>query len=104
MVLEYDGSRYCGWQSQPEGCSIQDVLETALSRIAQEEIRIITAGRTDSGVHALYQVVHFDTAAQRLLESMFEKRLISLSEFNKITMLNRQSFSPALASIMPENR
>lgn len=65
LVLEYDGSRYCGWQSQPEGCSIQDVLEIALSRIAHEEIRIITAGRTDSGVHALYQVVHFDTAAQR---------------------------------------
>ena len=65
LVLEYDGSRYCGWQSQPEGCAIQDVLETALSRIAQQEIRIITAGRTDSGVHALYQVVHFDTAARR---------------------------------------
>ena len=65
LVLEYDGSRYCGWQSQPEGCAIQDVLETALSRIAQEEIRVITAGRTDSGVHALYQVVHFDTAARR---------------------------------------
>jgi len=63
--LEYDGSRYCGWQSQPEGCAIQDVLETALSQIAHEEIRIITAGRTDSGVHALYQVVHFDTVARR---------------------------------------
>ncbi|QOJ23505.1 MAG: tRNA pseudouridine(38-40) synthase TruA [Gammaproteobacteria bacterium] len=65
LVLEYDGSRYCGWQSQPQGCSIQDVLETALSKIAQEKIRIITAGRTDTGVHALYQVVHFDTLAQR---------------------------------------
>ena len=63
--MEYDGSRYCGWQSQPEGCAIQDVLETALSQIAHEEIRIITAGRTDSGVHALYQVVHFDTVARR---------------------------------------
>ncbi|MBS0298604.1 MAG: tRNA pseudouridine(38-40) synthase TruA [Proteobacteria bacterium] len=65
LVLEYDGSRYCGWQSQPQGCSIQDVLETALSAIAQEKIRVITAGRTDTGVHALYQVVHFDTLAQR---------------------------------------
>lgn len=65
LVLEYDGSRYCGWQSQPEGCSVQDALETALSKIAKEAIRVITAGRTDAGVHALYQVVHFDTLAQR---------------------------------------
>lgn len=42
--------------------------------------------------------------AQRILDSMLQKGLISLSEFNKITLLNRQSFSPALASIMPENR
>ncbi len=65
LVLEYDGSHYCGWQSQPEGCSIQDELETALTRIAQEKIRVITAGRTDTGVHALFQVVHFDTQAKR---------------------------------------
>lgn len=65
LVLEYEGSRYCGWQSQPDGCSIQDALETALSGIAQEKIRVITAGRTDTGVHALYQVVHFDTLTRR---------------------------------------
>lgn len=69
LVLEYDGSRYCGWQSQPENCSIQDALETALSKIAQEKIRVITAGRTDAGVHALYQVVHFDTFAQRSINA-----------------------------------
>lgn len=65
LVLEYDGSRYCGWQSQSNGCSIQDVLEIALSKIVKEEIRVVTAGRTDTGVHAFYQVVHFDTFAQR---------------------------------------
>lgn len=65
LVLEYDGSRYCGWQSQSEGCSIQNAIETALSKIAKEEIRVVTAGRTDAGVHALHQVVHFDTLAQR---------------------------------------
>lgn len=69
LVLEYDGGRYCGWQSQPQGCSIQDALEAALSAIAKEKIRVITAGRTDTGVHALYQVVHFDTAAQRPLSA-----------------------------------
>lgn len=61
LILEYDGSQYCGWQSQPSGCSVQDALERALSEIACENIRVVTAGRTDTGVHALYQVVHFDT-------------------------------------------
>lgn len=65
LVLEYDGSQYCGWQSQPGNCAIQDSLEQALSSIAQETIRVITAGRTDTGVHALYQVVHFDTESKR---------------------------------------
>lgn len=65
LVLEYDGSRYCGWQSQPNACSIQTTVEAALSQIAQENIRIVTAGRTDTGVHALYQVIHFDTRAKR---------------------------------------
>ena len=65
LGLEYDGSRYCGWQSQPSGCAVQDVLERALSQVAAESIRTVTAGRTDSGVHALAQVVHFDTAVVR---------------------------------------
>ncbi|GKS69856.1 tRNA pseudouridine38-40 synthase [Nitrosomonas sp. PY1] len=65
LVLEYDGSRYCGWQSQPQSCAIQDILELALSLIAQEKIHVTTAGRTDAGVHALYQVVHFDTESKR---------------------------------------
>ncbi len=65
LILEYHGSGYCGWQSQKTGCSVQDALESALSKIACSSIRVITAGRTDAGVHALYQVVHFDTQAQR---------------------------------------
>lgn len=65
LGLEYDGSTFCGWQSQPEGCGVQDALESALSEIAAETVRVITAGRTDTGVHALQQVVHFDTAADR---------------------------------------
>ena len=67
LILEYDGSNYCGWQSQPDGCSIQDKLEFALTQVACEKIRVVTAGRTDAGVHALYQVVHFDTSAIRPL-------------------------------------
>ena len=65
LVLEYDGSNFCGWQSQPSGGSVQDALEAALSRIAGNAIRVLTAGRTDAGVHAAFQVVHFDTEAQR---------------------------------------
>jgi len=65
LGLEYDGAYFCGWQSQPCGCSIQDALEVALSKIAHSSIKVITAGRTDAGVHATYQVVHFDTQVQR---------------------------------------
>lgn len=65
LGLEYDGSRFCGWQSQPSRCGIQDVLEQALAEIAGEPIRVHAAGRTDTGVHALAQVVHFETSAVR---------------------------------------
>jgi tRNA pseudouridine38-40 synthase len=65
LGIEYDGSRFCGWQSQSSGCGVQDALERALSGIAGETIRVTTAGRTDTGVHALHQVVHFDTQAVR---------------------------------------
>jgi tRNA pseudouridine38-40 synthase len=65
LGLEYDGSGFCGWQSQSAGCGIQDALEHALAEIAGEPIRVHAAGRTDTGVHALAQVVHFETAAVR---------------------------------------
>ena len=65
LGLEYDGSTFCGWQSQPSGCGVQDYLERALANIAGHPLRVVTAGRTDTGVHALEQVVHFDTTAYR---------------------------------------
>ncbi|MBT9612590.1 MAG: tRNA pseudouridine(38-40) synthase TruA [Burkholderiales bacterium] len=65
LGLEYDGSRFCGWQTQPNACAVQDALEAALSEIACEPIATASAGRTDTGVHALAQVVHFDTLALR---------------------------------------
>ena len=67
LILEYDGSRFCGWQSQPSGDSVQDAVEAALSKIACAPVRAVAAGRTDTGVHASYQVLHFDTQAQRPL-------------------------------------
>ena len=63
--IEYDGSRFHGWQSQPSGDTVQDELERALARIAGEPVRLAAAGRTDAGVHALAQVAHFETAARR---------------------------------------
>jgi tRNA pseudouridine38-40 synthase len=65
LGVEYDGSRFCGWQTQPEGCAVQDALERALADIAGVPVATTCAGRTDAGVHALAQVVHFDTAAER---------------------------------------
>jgi tRNA pseudouridine38-40 synthase len=65
LGLEYDGTRYLGWQSQPGGRTVQDVLEQAIGAIAGEPVRVACAGRTDTGVHARGQVVHFDTPADR---------------------------------------
>lgn len=63
--MEYDGSRFCGWQTQPQRCAVQDALEQALAQVAGEAVATICAGRTDAGVHALAQVVHFDSTAER---------------------------------------
>jgi len=69
LGLEYDGSGFCGWQSQPGGCGVQDHLEASLAQIAGHLVRTHAAGRTDAGVHALMQVVHFDTTADRPLSA-----------------------------------
>ncbi len=67
LGLEYSGVGFCGWQSQPQGCGVQDALERAVAAIAGTKTGITAAGRTDTGVHAAFQVVHFDTAVQRPL-------------------------------------
>jgi tRNA pseudouridine38-40 synthase len=64
--VEYDGSTYHGWQAQTGNIqTIQTHIETALSRVADQPIQVVCAGRTDAGVHAIGQVIHFDTTAQR---------------------------------------
>lgn len=65
LGLEYDGKGFCGWQSQSNACGIQDKLQSALAVLAGHEVGVIAAGRTDTGVHALCQVVHFDTQTER---------------------------------------
>ncbi|HSM97615.1 MAG TPA: tRNA pseudouridine(38-40) synthase TruA [Gallionella sp.] len=72
LGVEYDGAPFCGWQSQAEGQTVQDTLQYALRQIAGEQpagehVSVIAAGRTDTGVHALEQVVHFDTRVERPL-------------------------------------
>jgi tRNA pseudouridine38-40 synthase len=71
MVLgvEYDGSYFSGWQWQTRQRSVQAVLELALSKVANHPVTVQCAGRTDTGVHALEQVVHFDTSAHRELDA-----------------------------------
>ncbi len=61
MTLSYDGSNYCGWQTQKNGVTIQKTVESALSKLTGEDIAVTASGRTDAGVHALGQVIHFDT-------------------------------------------
>lgn len=63
--IEYDGSAFAGWQSQPHAPSVQNVVEAAFSRVADHAVKVVCAGRTDAGVHAFGQVVHFDTDAAR---------------------------------------
>jgi tRNA pseudouridine38-40 synthase len=67
--IEYDGSTFCGWQTQPSGCSIQDAFERALEAIADAPVGSVCAGRTDAGVHALGQVAHFDVPVRRPLSA-----------------------------------
>jgi tRNA pseudouridine38-40 synthase len=64
-LLEYDGSAYAGWQSQSHAKSLQATVEAALGFVAGAAVAAVCAGRTDAGVHALGQVIHFDTAARR---------------------------------------
>ena len=63
--LSYRGTAYSGWQSQPDGNTVQDRVEHALSTFADVRVSIVCAGRTDAGVHAVNQVVHFDAPVQR---------------------------------------
>lgn len=66
MGIEYDGSSFCGWQRQKGGLdTVQERVEKAISRVASHPVSVFCAGRTDTGVHGLGQVIHFDTPAMR---------------------------------------
>ena len=61
LTIAYDGTNYCGWQIQPNGITIEEILNKALSKMTGEEVSVIGASRTDSGVHAMGNVAVFDT-------------------------------------------
>ena len=70
LLLEYSGTRYHGWQIQPNAVTVQGTLEACLARLTNGPVRLHAAGRTDAGVHALGQVVHFDTASTIALPAL----------------------------------
>lgn len=65
MGVEYNGAGFSGWQIQPDQPTVQQAVEQALSRVADHPVQVVCAGRTDAGVHATAQVVHFDSTAPR---------------------------------------
>jgi tRNA pseudouridine38-40 synthase len=70
LLLAYSGTRYSGWQVQPQARTVQGTVESCLARITNAPVRLYAAGRTDAGVHALGQVAHFDTAATIVLPAL----------------------------------
>ena len=70
LTVAYDGTAYVGWQMQPNGTTVQSVMENVLARILREPVRLRAAGRTDAGVHAREQVVDFSDAGVRDLETI----------------------------------
>lgn len=71
MIVEYDGTAYCGWQRQENGITIQQVLEEAIQLITGEKVAVIGSGRTDAGVHALNQVAHFKSSSRLPVNSIY---------------------------------
>ncbi|WP_442498748.1 tRNA pseudouridine(38-40) synthase TruA [Methylobacter sp. sgz302048] len=85
LGVEYDGSGFSGWQWQPEKRSIQQTLEQALSKVADQPVTVTCAGRTDAGVHAFEQVAHFDVDAERELHAWMLGGNSNLPDDVKIT-------------------
>ncbi|OYV56870.1 MAG: tRNA pseudouridine(38-40) synthase TruA [Legionella sp. 21-45-4] len=69
LMIEYDGSRFHGWQSQPGLRTVQSELERAVAQVANHEVSLVCAGRTDTGVHATHQIVHFDAQKERSMRA-----------------------------------
>lgn len=121
LGIEYDGTAYAGWQFQDGKRTVQSELQAALSKIANQPVTVICAGRTDAGVHALEQVVHFDCGVERDLRGWlmggnsqlrddiritwakpaigdFHARYSAIARFYRYVILNRPMKSALLRS------
>jgi tRNA pseudouridine38-40 synthase len=76
IELSYNGKNYHGWQVQPDAISVQEQLNTAISTVLQEQIEVVGAGRTDTGVHAAQMFAHFNSS--QLLDHNFPFKLNSI--------------------------
>ena len=85
IKIEYDGTPFVGWQFQKNGLSIQEILQNAIFNFSKEKVVVTGAGRTDSGVHALAQVAHFD------LKKKLKKKAFCQALTN-ILVINQSSF------------
>lgn len=117
LVVEYDGSGYCGFQRQPGRPTIQENLERAIARVTGEQSGVVAAGRTDTGVHAAGQVVHFDSESHlapgdfwralnavlpaavavrdlAIVDAGFHARYSARARWYRYTVLNRAVRSP----------
>tara|TARA_Y100001958_G_C21241915_1_gene569963 strand:- start:3212 stop:3952 length:741 start_codon:yes stop_codon:yes gene_type:complete len=91
LIIEYEGSNFIGWQTQKKGNSVQKTIQNTISKLLKKKIKLIGAGRTDTGVHAIEQSAHFDTDIEiidkkKLLNSLnffLNKKLISINSLQK---------------------
>ena len=88
ILIEYVGTGFIGWQSQPKGKSVQKTIENSLKKILKEKISVVGQGRLDAGVHAISQSAHFDTKNKILDINRFLKRLNFLVNKNFISILS----------------
>ena len=78
LKIQYDGTDFCGWQVQPNGVTVQGVIEEALLKLTGEKITVTGSGRTDSGVHAAAQIAHFDVDNERIPSEKYAAALNGL--------------------------
>ncbi len=83
--IEYSGLHFSGWQRQKHASSVQQLVEEALSKVADHPLHVQCAGRTDAGVHALHQVIHFETSAQREMYSWVFGSNVNMS--NEVSLI-----------------
>ena len=83
--ISYDGTNYHGWQIQPNAKTIQDQINKAISTILNQEINVVGAGRTDTGVHAKQLIAHFGSASADQRDQMVE--MLKCSGINKVSFM-----------------